>query len=81
MSVFLSVGAGFKICCLEFLERSGPFIHLVVAENNYSTCWVWLSCVSLNWTIYFLFVFVSVVSCVTLDEKTDLLMFAKGANM
>ena len=48
MSVFLSVGAGFKICCLEFLERLRPFIHLVVAENNYSTSQVWLSCVSLN---------------------------------
>ena len=63
MSVFLSVGAGFKICCLEFLERLRPFIHLVVAENNYSTSQVWLSCVSLNWAIYFLAVFVSVVSC------------------
>ena len=48
---------------LEFLVRLGPFIHLVVAENNYSTCRVLLSCVSLNWTIYFLVVFVSVVSC------------------
>ena len=73
MSVFLSVGAGFKICSLEvscavggrlftrlwpriisyvgifvgwgglyaalnFLVRLGPFIHLAVAENNYSTC-------------------------------------------
>ena len=34
MSVFLSVGAGFKTCCLEFLVQLGPFIHLVVAENN-----------------------------------------------
>ena len=48
---------------LEFLVPLGPFIHLVVAENNYSTCRVWLTCVSLNWTIYFLVVFVSVVSC------------------
>ena len=41
MSVFLSVGAGSKMCCLEFLERLRPFIHLVVAENNYSTSQVW----------------------------------------
>ena len=46
MSVFLSAGAGFQISCLEFLERLRPFIHLVVAENNYSTSQVWLSCLS-----------------------------------
>ena len=44
----LSVGAGFKICCPDFLERLRPFIHLVVAENNDSTSQVWLSSVSLN---------------------------------
>ena len=48
VGIFVGWGAGFKICCLEFLERLRPFIHWVVAENNYSTSQVWLSCVSLN---------------------------------
>ena len=38
VSVFLSVGPAQKKIALKFLVRLEPFIHLVVTENNYSTC-------------------------------------------